>query len=448
MSARAFRFIHAGDFHLEQPLYGVSEVPDHLRDLFLDAPFVAAKNVFDAALAEGADFVILSGNLLDPSQTGPRGPLFLIEQFQRLAECSIDIYWAGGTIDLPETWPAELPLPQNVHRFPQGRVEDVTLLADDAPLVRISGISRDRQKIVRPSDFSPDPSGLYSIAVVSGEAVVQAMQTRGFQYWAIGGRPDRGTPLGGPQTIHHCGNPQGRCPEQTGAHGCTLVEVDAQQQTRTSFITTDVVRWHSERILVDNATSEEVFESRLRERVKTLLDSPFPLGDGVRASTTPQHPVAGIQNQENSHSQSLIANPSSIPATSLLISWTIAGSSPIISQLRRTHWSADLLQRLRDEFARRSPAAWSVSLDVELAEMLPPEWYEQETIRGDFLRAVRQLQMNPDESPSLETYMAESHQAGTLGSATTLATKTVRDRVLREAALLGVDLLSGEESNA
>jgi hypothetical protein len=87
-------------------------------------------------------------------------------------------------------------------------------------------------------------------------------------------------------------------------------------------------------------------------------------------------------------------------------------------------------------------------LEVELSETLPPEWYEQETIRGDFLRAVRQLQMNPDESPTLEAYMAEAHLAGALGAATTFSNKTARDRVLREAAVLGVDLLSGEESQA
>ena len=37
MAGRQLRFVHASDLHLEQPLHGVTEVPDHLRDLFLDA---------------------------------------------------------------------------------------------------------------------------------------------------------------------------------------------------------------------------------------------------------------------------------------------------------------------------------------------------------------------------------------------------------------------------
>ena len=80
--------------------------------------------------------------------------------------------------------------------------------------------------------------------------------------------------------------------------------------------------------------------------------------------------------------------------------------------------------------------------------LLPPEWYEQETIRGDFLRAIRQLQMNPGEPVGLERYVAETHLAGTLAGAVDFAAAAARDRALREAAVLGVDLLSGEDPRA
>jgi hypothetical protein len=76
---------------------------------------------------------------------------------------------------------------------------------------------------------------------------------------------------------------------------------------------------------------------------------------------------------------------------------------------------------------------------------LPPEWYEQEAIRGDFLREVRQYQMNPDEPLALEEYLDPRHLAGTLSASVAIRDPQHRERVLREAALLGVDLLSGEE---
>ena len=71
-----------------------------------------------------------------------------------------------------------------------------------------------------------------------------------------------------------------------------------------------------------------------------------------------------------------------------------------------------------------------MSIEVELSETLPPEWYEQETIRGDFLRAVRQLQMNADEPLRLEQYLAEPHRAGTLAAAVAFPAKAGREGVL------------------
>jgi DNA repair exonuclease SbcCD nuclease subunit len=410
MSTRPFRFIHASDFHLERPLMGVAEVPDHLRELFLDAPYRAAARLFEAVEAENAQFVILSGDLLDPLAAGPRGTLFLLERFRRLAERGTDVYWAGGVVDPPDAWPAALALPQNVHVFPQSRVEQLTIQRDGEPLAHLAGMSRDRQRPLRPADFAADPAGLYSIAVTHGEIDAAALPTGGIHYWALGGRHDRSTLLGGPQMVHYCGSPQGRRPGENGVHGCTLVQVDAAGQTRTSLIDTDAARWASERIAVDETTSREELEMRLRDRLHALVEA--------------------------------------APALDLLISWTVAGHGSLLGQLRKGALAAELLGWLRNDFGFVSPAAWSVSLGVEMPETLPPEWYEQETIRGDFLRAVRQLQMNADEPLVLDSYLAEAHLAGTLAAAAAVGDKPARDRVLREAAALGADLLSGEEPDA
>jgi exonuclease SbcD len=133
-----------------------------------------------------------------------------------------------------------------------------------------------------------------------------------------------------------------------------------------------------------------------------------------------------------------------MPAQALLISWTVAGRGPLLGLLRRGGLAAGLLDRLRGDYGYRSPAAWSVSLEVELSETLPPEWYEQETIRGDFLRTIRQFEVNADQALDLASYVPEGSLGGAVASAVALADRPVRQRVLREAALLGVDLLTGE----
>ena len=106
MSSRPFRFVHASDFHLERLPSGLAEVPDHLRELFIESAYVAAEKVFETVLSEEAEFLVLSGDILDPRQTGPRGPLFLVEQFNRLAEREIPVYWAGGrAVAKQDSWP-------------------------------------------------------------------------------------------------------------------------------------------------------------------------------------------------------------------------------------------------------------------------------------------------------------------------------------------------------
>jgi exonuclease SbcD len=410
MSSLPFRFVHASDFHLERPLGGLAEVPEHLQDLFIESAYGAAQRVFDTVLAEEAELLVLSGDVLSVRHAGLRGPLFLVEQFGRLAERDIPVYWAGGRADPPGSWPTAITLPDNVHVFPRGHVGEFVHQRDAAPLVRLIGIGRDGRRAVRPSDFDPDPGGLFSIAVVHGAAEPAALQSRGINYWALGGRHDRSTLFSSLHLAHYCGSPQGRCPQEQGTHGCTLVEVDDRRQPRTILVPTDAVRWLGERVAVGEDTTRDQLEALIRERIHNLIES--------------------------------------TPGMDLLISWTLYGSGPLLAQLRRGGLATEILGGLCSQYGFGPPAAWSVSLEVEPPASLPPEWYEQETIRGDFLRAIRQLQVNSQQPLELQSYLAEEHLAGTLGSIVQPGDRSARERVLREAALLGVDLLSGEDDQS
>jgi DNA repair exonuclease SbcCD nuclease subunit len=91
MSGEPFRFLHAADFHLERPMEGLAEVPEHLRDALVDAPFQAVEQVIDTALVEEVDFVVLAGDLLDCRAAGPRAMAFLVNQLHRLAERKVPV---------------------------------------------------------------------------------------------------------------------------------------------------------------------------------------------------------------------------------------------------------------------------------------------------------------------------------------------------------------------
>lgn len=414
MRSGPLRFVHASDLHLEQPAWGIAEVPDHLREVLVESPFWAAERLFETVLAEDAELLVLSGDVLDPEKTGPYGPLFLVAQFERLAERGIEVYWAAGRAERPATagdwasnWPAFAPLPPNVHLFPSGRLEHFVHQRDGAPAARIIGVSRPHGR-VRAKDFSPDPGGLFSIAAIHGKANPDALTARGIDYWALGGSHARFTPLSSPQVAHWPGSPQGRRPEEPGPHGCSLVQVDAERGVQITLVPCDVLRWHAEQVAIDAAVGPKDLQRRLHDRANTLREG-----------------SAGID---------------------LMVSWSVVGGGRLAAELRRGTLAAELLQGLRSQFGMAQPALWSVSLAAEAAPTLPAQWYEQDTIRGDFLREVRRLQSHVQEPIRLDADVPESLRTGPLARAAVLEQGPDRREVLAEAAALGADLLSGEDS--
>lgn len=406
MPGHALRLVHASDLHLERPPYGLAEIPDHLRELLLESPYLAARRVFDTVLAEEADLLILAGDAVQPDHSGPHGALFLLEQFQRLAERGIPVYWAGGSVDPPEVWPTWATLPENVHVFSRGRVDEFVYQRGATPVARLMGASRDRNRPVHADAFVPDATGLFSVGIIHGAADGQLLRAQGLNYWALGGRHGRSTVFSGPQTGHYPGSPQGRQPEEHGPHGCTLVEFDQQGGAKLTPVACDAIRWASERIGIEPGASREDLEATLHERMAALREA------------TPDRP--------------------------LMVSWTVVGSGALAKALRRGQVGSDLLGMLRADYGTAAPAAWSVSLEAEPPDDLPVEWYEQQTILGEYLRDLRHYEINPSEPIELEFYLGR-HAETPLGEAVALADGRSRQRVLREAALLGVDLLSPEE---
>jgi len=392
---------------LEQPPFGLAEVPEHLRELFVECVYWAAERVFAAVLAEEADLLVLSGDVIDAQQTGPRGPLFLAEQFERLAERGIQVFWAGGEVDPPEAWPASIRLPDTLHRFPADRAERFTYQRDGVSLASVVGVSRQSGQAIRPDDFTLSSDGLFTMAVLYGSVEADALRSRAIDYWALGGNHARTTPFAEPRAAHYPGTPQGREPGQVGPHGCTLVQVDSERRVRTTLVPADVMRWQNERIVVDRASTRKDLESRVHDRIEAL-------------------------KQAN-------------PGTDLFISWTIVGEGPLLVELRRGAWGSGLLETLRSEHGFGSPAVWSVALAAEPLAVVPPQWYEQETILGDFLRELRRQQVDSGIPVALEAYLAEPDRTGPLAAIASVAPGPERERILREAAMLGCDLLSGED---
>ena len=140
MAGEFCRFLQASDLHLEQPLYGLTEVPDHLRELLLDAPLQAAARVFETAILENVNFVILAGDVVNPQTAGPRAMAFLLDQLEQLRDHKIAVYWCGGKDNPPEAWPEAVALPDNVQVFPKGKIKQLAHRRGDQPLASVIGV--------------------------------------------------------------------------------------------------------------------------------------------------------------------------------------------------------------------------------------------------------------------------------------------------------------------
>ncbi len=405
-----FSFIHASDFHLDRPPRGLAEVPDHLRDALVDAPYRAAERVFDAAVKERVDFVLLAGDLVDPLLAGPRAALFLIEQFKRLADRSIKTYWATGRDDDPARAATVAQLFGAI-QFPAGQVvravHERSTAAGAQPLAQILGTSAPSRRKIRAADFQP-VGGLYAIALAYGTVDVDSLAPAGVNYWALGGQHDRRTLASGPIAAQYSGSPQGRRPQESGPHGCTLVTVDENAYVRTSFIVTDAVRYLSEHVAVEPSTTAGQLYEILSHRIIELSGDPF--------------------------------------GPELLVEWIVDGTRGELARaLARDKLAAELASRLRAEHGSRRPGVWTVSVEAEPAPA-DARLLDEETVLGEFLRTLGHYVDHPDAPLSLESYLAERHLAGELGAAAALDEPSVRRRVLAEAARLGIELLGPQEA--
>jgi DNA repair protein SbcD/Mre11 len=406
MSQPPLRFVHAGDLHLERPLSGVAEVPEHLREAFLEAPYLAAEQIFETALTEGADALLLAGDVVHLDRAGPRAIVFLREQLQRLADHGITVYWAGGQVDSADAWPAAAPLPANVQRFPAGRVGNFEHQRDGKTVARIQGISRSPGMAPDDSGFHRDAKGLFTVGVAHGTAASAGSEGDRVHYMALGGQHRRQTVDQSPGIAHYAGTPQGRDPSEAGAFGCTVLTVDESGHVKTTFVATDIVRWLSETIDLTAGADEQSLTAQMEAR------------------------IAGLKAKH--------------PDRDLLITWKITGRGELLNHLRPGGLSDVLVAQLRAKYGKQSPAVWTVAIECEEPLCVPAEWYDEETIRGDVLRQLRELDEKGDIELALEGFLPDGQRKGAFAE---LAKVSAADRgeVLVAASKLALDLLSVDE---
>jgi DNA repair exonuclease SbcCD nuclease subunit len=403
MARAPIRLVHASDLHLERPPFGLDVVPKHLRELFVEAPYHAAEQIFETVLSEGADALLLAGDVADVAHAGPPAIVFLIEQFSRLADRGIPVYWAGGKVDPPDEWPPSARLPDNVHIFPVGTVADYELRRNSETIARIQGTSAREGSMASSTGFHRDAHGLYTVGVAYGTDASEGKEGDRLHYMALGGRHQRVTVDKEPGIAHYCGSPQGRGPRELGPHGCTLIHVSETGQAKLQFVATDTIRWVEETIEITATTRSEQLLKRLEERL-----------DKLQA----QH--RGVE---------------------LLVQWRVRGAGPLVHRLRTGGMGSEILDTLRRRYGERSPSAWSASLVSESPLSVPAEWYDQETVMGDLLREFRFYSEDDTAPLDLAQFLPAELRDDPLAAIAKLDALDERKQLISDAAKLGIDLI-------
>ncbi len=409
MAEKPLRFLHASDLHLGRPLEGVAQVPAALRELFRDATYRALTRLVDHALAAQVDFVVLAGDVLDAESAGARGVATFIEQCERLRSSGIAVYWSAGESEVASPAVAEVRWPANVKTFWTPRPTDyVHVRGDGTPVAQLVGRSSSIDGWARAEEFWPHATGLPSIAVVNGRLDLATIGLRGIHYWALGGHDVATTLLETPATVHYPGTLQALHPEQLGVHGCSLVEWTIDRLPRITPLACDVARWCTIDVSLDAVTTREQLQRVAAERVAqiTAID----------------------------------------PGVPLLATWRLHGDGALAAQLRRGRLAAEFIGWLRSEFGTRSPTVWSIAVDVDTPSQRQVD-NSDETLLAQYLRTITAMPEHAEHRLiDLGGYL-DASIADELRDVVRIADSDAQTRVLRQASLLGIDLLAGEEAS-
>lgn len=407
MAKESFRFIHASDFHLERPLQDILDLPENLRKTLVEAPWKAAEAIFEHAVVENVDFVVLAGDLVNPATTGAQGIAFLLNHFDALRERGIQVYWTGGVVDDVERWPEAVGFPDNVHLFSKREVETFVFRRHQTPLANIIGRSVDNNETVRAAEYANEPDDNFVVAVAHGRADSESLAAERVDYWALGGKHQAEIVQTDEPAIRYCGSPQARSLAEPGGHGFVLVDVDAQRNLQIHSIEIDLVRYSVQEIDAEDVALGRDLRQLLAKRVARL-----------------QSEAAGRH---------------------LLVKWrvhmdlenaAIVGPSAL----------EDLLGWLRREFGHGQPACWSTDIEILPPKELPAKWKEEDTILGDFLRTAATHRKDHGKQLNLKPIIDTETPASNLWqTALTPSDSATQAATLERATLLGVDLLRGHQ---
>ena len=327
------RFVHAADLHLDSPFTGLkAAAPENVANRLYNATFDAYENIINLCISEKVHALLVAGDVYDGADRSLRAQLKFIEGLKILDAKGIRSFVCHGNHDPLGGWEAGLDYPSGCCRF--DREWEAAPVFEDPSRAVVHGISYPKRDVtenlaLRLGNVDPGP---FSIGLVhanvnndTGHAAyapcsLDDLAQSGVDYWALGHVHTRQVLSEREPTVVYPGNPQGRHPNETGARGVYVVEVDDGGNVRLEFRPVDTVRWERFQIDIDRFKTEQELLDALHEGMRGVLDG----ADG----------------------------------RSVVVRVRLTGRGELNRTLRRPNTIEDLVEEINREWAERSPFLW------------------------------------------------------------------------------------------
>ena len=367
-----FRLIHAADLHLDSPFTGIrAAAPENVAKALYSATFDSYRSIIDLCIAERVDALLVAGDIYDGADRSLRAQRAFIEGLQRLDAAGIWSFVCHGNHDPLDGWEAQLSYPDSCHRF-GADFEAVPLFPDEPERALVYGISYPTRDVYEnlvqrlgEIDSSAFTIGLLhaNVGTNTGHAAyapcsLDDLVRSGIDYWALGHVHTRQVLHESAPTVVYPGNTQGRHPNESGARGVYLVEVDAAGAVSLQFHTTDTVRWERASIDISALDTEQDLLNEIDDAVQNLQD--------------------GAQGR------------------SVVARITLNGRGQLNQSLRRPNAMGDILEVVNEEWAGQQPFVWCERIEDETGAAIDREALRAgEDFLAEVLRTADLLKENP-----------------------------------------------------
>jgi len=279
------KFVHAADLHIDSPLRGLERYEGAPVELIRGATRRALEHLVELCLTEGAELLVLAGDLYDGDWKDYSTGLFFCQQMARLREGNVKVVWIRGNHDAASRLTQHLRPTDNVLELSHARPATLELGFAGAQIA-IHGQGFPKVKISEDlSERYPAPiAGAFNLGLLHtaldgreghdayAPCRVDSLVNKGYDYWALGHVHQREEVRREPWIVFP-GNLQGRHARETGKKGASLVTLRGGRVAEVEHRALDEVRWAH--VVVDakgKSSSDDVIDG-VREALASEVEA-------------------------------------------------------------------------------------------------------------------------------------------------------------------------------